>query len=58
MCFCKNILIITNYSPKIIPRNEYIAKYGFEPEVEIENTWGKQDLLELTLNDEKKYLKN
>ena len=53
-----NNSIITNYSPKIIPRNEYIAKYGFEPEVEIENTWGKQDLLELTLNDEKKYLKN
>ncbi len=53
-----NNSVITTYSPKIIPRSEYIMKYGFEPEVEIENTWGKHDILDLTLNDEKVYLNN
>lgn len=51
-----NQTIIKTYYNQIIPREEYIVKHGFKPEVE--NVLRKKDLnlLELAIDDEKGFL--
>jgi hypothetical protein len=51
-----NQTIIKTYYNQIIPREEYIVKHGFKPEIENVLRKVNSNLLELALNDEKGYL--
>lgn len=51
-----NQAIIKTYYNQIIPREEYIVKHGFEPEVENVVTKNNSNLLELAIDDEKGFM--
>lgn len=53
-----NQAIIKTYYNQIIPREEYIVKHGFKPEVENVLRKKNSNLLELAINDEKGFMNN